>query len=347
MALALAEPLPLFVEVAPDFWRFRGESFEDHLEQWKDVDSKVQKDKWKLSAIAASLDTKYKDKTIERFAEKVNRSPRRIREYAQTYRAFENGERSPNASFHHHTVATASDDPSGAVHTAAEKGWSTRELEKWIETGLEPDAKPEKPEPLSRVMQALHSKVMREELSEKKSAVQSWLETPADPILSDVYNRLIKILDWQRTRTLESDCEAIMKIFTASEGTDGAERVTDTYIPAWLHWHGFIMTKEEIGHGGCPSRCLVVHEHVKPSERLGLMVRLKMLTVETREESRGPDQRGSISHVYAAERDYLARLDEINADLAPFRKVALHKEWIQKLERYAPELVPKTKPKAA
>lgn len=128
----------LFVERPGEMWEFVGQTFEEHLGCWQEIDGEVQKDKWKLSSVAASLDTKYKDKTIDRFAYETRRSARRIREYAKTYRAFENGERSPILSFHHHTVASTADDPVEAIHKAEDKEWSTRQLEYWIKTGIEP-----------------------------------------------------------------------------------------------------------------------------------------------------------------------------------------------------------------
>jgi hypothetical protein len=128
----------LFIERPGEMWEFVGETFEDHLGCWQEIDGQVQKDKWKLSSVAASLDTKYKDKTIDRFAYETRRSARRIREYTQTYRAFENGERSPILSFHHHTVAATAENPIEAIHKAEDKEWSTRQLEHWIKTGIEP-----------------------------------------------------------------------------------------------------------------------------------------------------------------------------------------------------------------
>lgn len=342
MAISLVEPIrPLLVERPDEMWEFRGQSFEEHLDCWQILDEQVQKDKWKLSSIAASLDTKYKDKTVDRFAHETRRSARRIREYAQTYRAFENGGRSPILSFTHHSIAASYADPVKAIQKAEDGEWSKRELEKWVRTGIEPAQEPEEPQTFTKAMQALHDKAIRDELGEKITAVRAWLETPADPLLSTVYLKLIKTLEWQRDRTLESDCAAIMKLFSGDVGTEAPERASDADIAKWLHDHGFIMSRVELGDAGNPDPD--PSKRIEPSGRIGLMLKLKILVVKSRDESRQEGRKGSIPAVYAAERDYLIRLDKIAADAAAFRGKALHKLWMERLERYAPELLPKTK----
>lgn len=324
---------PLFVERPGEWWEFHGQTFEEHVECWQLVDGQVQKDKWKLSSVAASLNTKYNDKTIARFAHETRRSARRIREYAQTYRAFENGERSPILSFHHHTVAARAEDPVVAIHKAEDGEWSTRELEKWIETGVEPDDAKKEPIKPGPEMQKIHDAAVREELQTRLAAVKEWTE-PVDPLLSTVYGRVMEILEWQRDRSLERDCTAIMKIFTGDVGTEAPERVSDDDLAAWLYSRGFIMSKEEIGRAGYPER------KIEPSGRLGLMLKLKMLTVETREESRGETQRGVITSVYAAHRLYIGKMEDIAELPATERAAALRKDWAERIERYAPELMP-------
>lgn len=132
----------LFIEKPNEMWEFVGQTFEEHLDCWQIIDGEVQKDKWKLSSVAASLEVKHNAQTVANFAHHARRSARRVREYAQTYRAFQNGERSPILSFHHHTVASRATehgrDPVDAIHKAEDKEWSTRELEHWIKTGVEP-----------------------------------------------------------------------------------------------------------------------------------------------------------------------------------------------------------------
>lgn len=122
---------------------FHGKTYEDHLEAWIHVSESVECRKWALGAIAASLEKKHGDGAMKQLSKDTGTSKTRVYEYAKTYRAFQNSQRSERLSFHHHTVAAEADDPTEAI-TRAEVGrpeggmWSTRELERYIETGLEP-----------------------------------------------------------------------------------------------------------------------------------------------------------------------------------------------------------------
>ncbi|HEX5704845.1 MAG TPA: hypothetical protein VFX97_16725 [Pyrinomonadaceae bacterium] len=199
-------------------------------------------------------------------------------------------------------------------------------------------------------LQKIHDKAVREELDAKIALVREWPMSTVDPLLATVYRRAIEMFEWQRDRDIEKDCAAIMKIFAGDEGTEAPDRASDDYISVWLHSHGFVMSEDEIGQGGCAPRCTIKHDedkHIEPSGRLGLMVRLKMLTVETREESRGPTQRGVITSVYGGQNHYMEMLDGVSIlkTLAE-RNAAIHVDWLERLERYAPELLPKKDDKA-
>jgi hypothetical protein len=283
----------LFVQLENGMWEFRGETYEQHIGQWKKVDSEVQADKWKLSAVAASLDTRYKDDTIGKFAKEVKRTPRRIRQYAQTYRVFENGKRFPSLSFHHHTVAAQADDPTAAMQKAEDGEWSTRELEHFIKTGEEPttEEQPERHAPqvkLSPVFQKIHDDAVRAELEDRIGVVRGWTE-PVDPILSIVYRRLIDLLEWQRDRTVDRDCAAILSIFQDSEemDTEGLECASEADIQTWLRMRGFIMSEDEL------------------DDRLSLMEQVHMLYIRSRKKSKGANQRGVVTGVYEIHAEYL------------------------------------------
>lgn len=287
----------LFVEHPGEWWEFCGDTFEEHVECWQLIDGQVQKDKWKLSAVAASLDTKYKDKTIDRFAYETRRSARRIREYAQTYRAFENGGRTPILSFYHHTVAARADNPIAAIQMAEDKEWSTRQLEYWIKTGLEPDAlrpestttEPPKPSP---EMEALHERVVREELDERIATIRGWTE-PVDPFLSTVYRRAIEMLEWQRDRTVDRDCAALITMLEGDEADeDGAECASVSDMVVWLK-----------------SRCLLMSEK-DVKDRVKLMLELKMLQELSRKKSKGKVQRGVVTAVFEVHPHYLSLIAE-------------------------------------
>lgn len=118
---------------------FQGESYEEHVSTWLEVDQSVQGHYWMLGAIAASLDKKYGDDVIGKFASDVRSSAKRIREYRQTYQTWQNGERSPFLSFHHHTLAARSEEPQRVLEIAEREELSTRELEQLVKTGEVPD----------------------------------------------------------------------------------------------------------------------------------------------------------------------------------------------------------------
>lgn len=122
-----------------EFPVFHGESYEEHVSTWLQVDDSIQGHYWMLGAIADSLQSKYGDDTTGKFAADVGSSSRRIRDYRQTYRTFENGDRSPSLSFKHHTLASKSEDPQKALEAAENESLSTRELEQLVQTGELPD----------------------------------------------------------------------------------------------------------------------------------------------------------------------------------------------------------------
>lgn len=227
---------------------------------------------------------------------------------------------------------------------AAGERFGRRRLAKEIKRAREP--KIDGDLTLTEAMQKIHDQAVREELDAKIVAVDQWLMSPPDPVLTTVYEKIKSTLTWQRNRTPENDCAAILKSLNGDVGTEAPERISDKDLAAWLHDRGFIMSKGELGTGGCPPRCTIDHKnndhkHIEKSGRLGLMVRLKMLTVETREESGGEDQRGAITSVYALEMDFALLLDEIALKKKVERDAALHRDWVKRIERYAPELIKK------
>lgn len=118
-----------------EFPVFRGESYEEHVSTWLDIDRSVQGHYWMLGAVAASLVKKYGEDVAGKFASDVNSSRTRIWEYAATYKAWENYDRSEFLSFKHHTLAARSQHPQKALEVAEEEELSTRELEEFVKTG--------------------------------------------------------------------------------------------------------------------------------------------------------------------------------------------------------------------
>ncbi len=124
---------------------FRGQSYEEHVSTWVEVDRSVQGHYWMLGAIAASLVKKHGEDVMGKFGSDVGSSRRRIQEYAQTYANWEKRERSRILSFHHHTLASRADEPERVIEIAEDEQLSTRELRAFVKTGELPDRDSPKP----------------------------------------------------------------------------------------------------------------------------------------------------------------------------------------------------------
>lgn len=124
---------------------FRGESYEEHVSTWVDVDRSMQGHLWMLGAVASSLKGKYGEEALGKFASDVGSSRSRVYEFAQTYDAWEKSDRSDFLSFRHHTLAARSADPPKALQVAEDEQLSTRELETFVKTGEIPERGKPKP----------------------------------------------------------------------------------------------------------------------------------------------------------------------------------------------------------
>lgn len=97
---------------------------------------------------------------------------------------------------------------------------------------------------------------------------------------------------WQRNRTIEADCDAIVEMFSGKEGTTGPETANDSDISVWLNRNGYFISDYDL------------------DDRLDLMVDKKMLNVLSVEESRQDGRRGVMISLYELNADYAATLDE-------------------------------------
>jgi hypothetical protein len=97
---------------------------------------------------------------------------------------------------------------------------------------------------------------------------------------------------WQKNRTIETDCAAIVEMFSGSAGTEGVERASDGDIALWLQKNGYFMSDPDL------------------EDRLEHMVEQKMLEVKSVEESRQDGRRGVMVDLYALHAAYEAKLDQ-------------------------------------
>lgn len=312
---------------------FTGQTYEDHVAAWDDAQIEVEAGLWGQAQIAASLVTKYNESTVKRFAHDVKVAASWVWALAKTYRAFsEKSTRVDYLSFTHHRIASTSEKygtPQEVLEKAHDNEWSTRELKEYVETGIEPEPKgakrTEPKDPILAIEIAkLHDNAVREELTAKVAAIRPWQDETTDPLLASVYHRLVTMLEWQRDRTVEKDCNAIMEIFTEQEGMEMPEYVNESYIQSWLGWRGRLMHKSQL------------------KARIETLKSLKMLTDYSRKRSKGVKQRGAVTPVFAPCDAYLAKLEDFAfISDAPDRRDAMHKDWIERAQLYAPELLPK------
>lgn len=189
---------------------FSGNTFDDHLNAWRQVVGDVELDLWKLGAIASSLVRTHGESDVVKFGKEVGLGKSRIYEIAQTYKAFENSSRSEKLSFKHYTNALPAPDPVAAVKKAETKGWSANQLKRFVETGLEPGEKSEinidvlagaKPNPETTrdtgpEMKVLADRVMIDFCVDVKREIQNWaMRCPNPKFKANVFDMWIEELD--------------------------------------------------------------------------------------------------------------------------------------------------------
>lgn len=309
---------------------FTGQTYNDHLQAWTAAQTAVNAGLWGQAMVAASLDTKYGSKAVEEFAADVRRHPSWIYDMARAYRVFQFSSQLENLSFTHHIQAAKAYDPQETLAKAFEKGWNCKELQDYVETGIEPQPKesPErklKDEAIAEAMDQVHSQAIQEELLAKQSVLKEWPDSAITPLLAAVYRKCSAIIDWQKERTLERDCGAVMMVFSQEEGYTVPDCASFAYIHTWLGRRGWLMTKKELQH------------------RIDTLKTLQILTDYSREGSRGSTQRGAVTPVYEPCAEYAKKMEEFAALVPLNRKIAMHLDWVQRIKTHAPELLPKAK----
>lgn len=300
--------------------QFHGHSFQDHVDAWTDAQSAVDAGLWGQAMVAASLEGKYGDKAVAEFAQSVNRSRQWIYDMARAYRTFELSSQLDNLSFTHHVEAAKASDPADALAKAAENNWNTKETQNYAETGIEPEIKP-KNKPAKEVdPPKFQEKAIQDELTRRLESLREWPTQATTPLLARVYQRCLALLEWQKNRTTERDCHAIMEVFSDDEGTTAPDCASFAYIHAWLNRRGWMMTKREL------------------SERIETMKTLKMLTDYSRKASKGDIQRGAVPPVYSPCEDYLTEIQPFEESSSVDRRIALHLDWVARTKKHAPEM---------
>jgi hypothetical protein len=108
---------------------FRGESWEEHVSAALVVREGLEEHLWAMAAICASVDRRWGQGSMGKFASEVGYSARRVYELAATYLAYQSRERSQSLSFQHHAIAARDPEPEMLLTRAEDEGWSTRDLD--------------------------------------------------------------------------------------------------------------------------------------------------------------------------------------------------------------------------
>lgn len=266
--ISLDGQTPLFTTNKRGLPVFLGKTYEEHVDAFQGIDKSVDARLWALAAVAASLKTRYHEKTVEKFAYEVRHSAVYIYELAATYRKFENSTRVEILSFTHHRIAARAKNPQKAIQAANDEEMSTRELEKWIKRQEPPTRKSVKE------IETLHLPAVRLHLEETIQQLKNRDEdVPASaPFLHNMYHAMIGQVQWQLDRTVDEDCD---KIFEAIE--DGCYRFDDMF--KWLQERGYFMREPEV------------------EDRLATMVERKRVR-ETKEGGRKDTQRGEMTTIW-------------------------------------------------
>lgn len=190
--------VPDLVERSDGLWEYRGETLQDHISIWRDIDGKVESAQWALAAIAASLTTKYGESDVEEFAKSVNRSAGYIWKVARTWKFWTDRNSVPEGhfselTFSHHVRAITHPDPVEAMHHAKANGLSAIGLEEWI--GEEAKAAVDQP------------KKSKPKKAVKENEYKVWLERLDSSLLKDYipscpnkeFARRVLAREWRET----------------------------------------------------------------------------------------------------------------------------------------------------
>ena len=134
-SLTLSEPG--FGQVA-DLPVFHGESWEEHVQTWLDLERVVTDQRWRQAAVIASLETRYGENSLDKFAQDVGISPKRLYEYRAAYRVYQFSGRPENLDFYHYVIASRAENPAELIEQAAADGLSTKALRRIVTQSTAP-----------------------------------------------------------------------------------------------------------------------------------------------------------------------------------------------------------------
>lgn len=146
-SLAVIEPAVdlVYTRIDGNLYQFLGESWEEHVQAWINVEQAVTDYRWQQAAIAASVETKYGNGALQKFAQSVGVNQARIYEYRSAYRLYQNSGRPENLDYTHYVLAASLDkNPEAsmtameAIEHAADNSLSTRAFKRFITEAVAP-----------------------------------------------------------------------------------------------------------------------------------------------------------------------------------------------------------------
>ena len=118
----------LLIRLSDELPVFEGTEFDEHVTSWLEVYQSGQQHLWMLAAIAASVEGRYGESDIKRFAYEVRCSSSWIYTLARTYKKWNGLRRSEVLGFSHHAIAAEASDPVAAIERAELESLSTKQL---------------------------------------------------------------------------------------------------------------------------------------------------------------------------------------------------------------------------
>src|SRR5918992_6011108 len=102
--------------------------WEDAILEWEETDRVGAEVQWRRGNIALALNPIYGDKTLEKFAERMQVELRRVEEYRQVSKAYEIRVRTRNLSWTHHARIVARPDRLKWLKDADAGEWSVARM---------------------------------------------------------------------------------------------------------------------------------------------------------------------------------------------------------------------------
>lgn len=229
-------------------------------------------------------------------AEKDEEGSETYRQYMQVSSRIPAGSRLPQLSWGHHQAVAylAPERRDYWLKKALDEGLKRHDLRRAARREKNQAERKARKTTRKQELELIHSEEAQAYFDQYAEALQMLEEhipkgLPSARMMNHAQQGQVK---WQRNRTIEGDCQAIVQMFDGKEGTEGVYRANDSDISVWLNRNSYFMGDYDL------------------DDRLALMVEKKMLDIVDREEARQEGRRGGMDMVYQLNPDYAASLED-------------------------------------